>query len=71
MNESYICYDVFFFHMYYLDRGRKVKFLPIQVSALSDDCVVGERITQKVDIITSDLAGEYMAILLLPAAKEF
>lgn len=54
----------------YLDRGSKVEFLPVKVSALPDDGMIGERIAQEVNIVTSNLTGEYVSILPLPTAQE-
>ena len=43
---------------------------PVQVSPLADDGVVRERITQEVDVLPCDPAGEDVAVLLLSAAQE-
>ena len=54
----------------YLGRSSKVKLFPIQVTALADNRMVGERVTEKVHVLAGNLAGEYVAVLLLSAAQE-
>ena len=45
-----------------------MKFHPIQMSALTDDGMVGERVAEEVEVLSSNFAGEYMAIFFLTAA---
>lgn len=47
-----------------------MEFPPVQVSPLSNDRVVREGVTQEVDVLPCDLAGEDVAILLLSSVKE-
>lgn len=64
-------YFLMSFHfLTYLDRGVEVKFLPIKVPSLPDDGMIGERITQEVNIVASNLTSEDVTIFLLPTAKE-
>ena len=43
---------------------------PVQVSPLADDGVVREGVTQEVDVLPCDPAGEDVSVLLLSAAEE-
>lgn len=43
---------------------------PVEMSPLSYHRMVREGVAQEMDVLACDLAGENMAILLLPAAEE-
>lgn len=54
----------------YLNRCSKVELPPVQVSPLSYHRMIREGVTQEVDVLPCDLAGENVAVLLLSATEE-
>lgn len=47
-----------------------MELLPVQMPALADDGMVGERVAQEVKVFSSDLASEDVAIFLLSAPEK-